>query len=745
MTDGVLINADSMFRDMDKRTVRLEGNVQVVFQGQHLSCKKAVLDLKSQRLVAEGNVILTNEKVHVEGDKVEFNYKQNVGLIYNGFVQSGQVVFEGDLIEKVDKDRYLATNGEFTACETCPAGWAFSGKKIDAELGGYARIRRPVFRVAGVPILILPSIIVPLKSARQSGFLVPSFDRSDLGGFGIGESYFWAIDRSRDATFAVKHYEKRGPKLDGEYRYAVSESGKGQLNASWSRDDAFQRELEKDHNYTGQHDRWYLLYAHYYDMPERYVQRADLNLMSDLRWPRDFPKEVPFNGNPALENRVSLTKYSDDHLFSAEAAIYSNLLKSYPLATNDDSVHRVPELRYSLKDQQLMENGPFFKVDASFVNFAREKHNYDDVYNGLALGPQGEVVRDGAYNPGTDIFRTGQRLDIKPTLSYPFQLGRKLEFSPRATLRETQYRFYPTDAAENPGGATPGFGPTAARRYLQTDFGVRTEFSGVFGDAQDPKGNRWKHAVEPEVVYSQIPWARQPDHPFFGEFKGQQHSRQFDPISETDIFNPNSRLQFDYEDRTFAKRVMDFSLTNRFTRKTWLNGEPAYRTAALFRVSQAYDFKEAESPTPHPWSSIYSLLDARFSHFETLTEAAYNPYAKVTNLSSRVKGMIDAKTYLQVIYTRNFILDDNYVVTNETRNVGLGAGMNSKYAEISGGIDFLAQTFQVQGFRYLVILRPPGRCWNFKFGFTQVVGSDNREHSLSIDFDFGGESGNSLL
>lgn len=164
VTDGVLINADSMFRDLEKKTVKLKGNVQLVFKGQHLSCDKALLDLNAQQITAEGHVILYNEKTHVEGDKIVFNYRENTGYIYNGFVQSGQVVFEGEVVEKVGEDRYLASNAHYTACETCPPGWSFSGRKIDAEIGGYARIQRPVFRIGGVPVMILPSIIVPLKS-----------------------------------------------------------------------------------------------------------------------------------------------------------------------------------------------------------------------------------------------------------------------------------------------------------------------------------------------------------------------------------------------------------------------------------------------------------------------------------------------------------------------------------------------------------------------------------------------------
>lgn len=737
VTDGVLINAKFMDRDLEKRTVKLEGNVQIVFQGQHLSCDKATLDLKNQKIIAVGKVIMYSDKTHVEGDKVEFNYQQNTGIIYNGFVQSGQVVFQGDIIEKVGPDRYLATNGEFTACETCPPGWSFSGRKIDAEMGGYARIRRPVFRVGGVPIFILPSIIVPLKSSRQSGFLVPNADVSKKGGFALSESYFWAISRSQDLTTAVKWYDLRGWKADGDYRYVVSEHGKGNLKFGWFGDRSFQRSLQNQ-NFDNEFQRWKGLYSHYHDMPNNYVHRMDLNLISDLRYPREFPEEMKGHGDPAIENKMSITKSGDDHYISAEADVYRNLLKTHPLANNDDSVHRVPELRYSLKEKQLWENGPLFRLDTNFVSFARDGYNYDDLdpaKTQTTLGPQGEIKRDGQFDEDTDIFRTGQRFDIKPALTYPFQIAKRFDVVPSVLFRNTQYKFYPTDGAE-----AVGFSDSAARSYLQTDFAIRTELSRVWGNLDDPKGIRWKHSIEPEVGYSQIPWSRKPNHPFFGDFEGLQYSRQFDTVSDTDIGNDRTGIQFDYEDRTYERRVVNFGIAQRFTRKFWQNDVPEYRTAVLFKLGQSYDFKEAESRTPHPWSNIDSLLDMRFEHFETYTVASYNTYAKVTNLSTRVKFLLNPSNYVFTNYTRNFIVDEDYRVRDETRNVSFGAGVSSKYVEASGQVDMLARTFEVTSWTYRLGIRPPGKCWNIRFEHRQVVGSDDPQIKASAAFEFGGEN-----
>lgn len=756
VTDGVLINADTMFRDLDKKIVKLTGHVQVVFKGQHLSCDKALLDLQTQQVTAEGHVILTSEKAHVEGDRIVFNYNQNTGFIYNGFVQSGQVVFEGETVEKVGEDHYIATNAEYTACETCPPGWSFSGRKIDAEIGGYARIQRPIFRIGGVPILILPGLIVPLKSRRQSGVLVPTGGYSGKGGIDVSGIYFWAIDPSQDLTLTARWYKFRGYKALSDYRYVVSKESFGRLQSAWMEDKIFkQTEL----NTPGGVDRWFYSYDHHFDLPDGFVHRVNIKQVSDLRYTRDFPEELTGHGEPALENKTSITKITDNQYASAEVDVYTNLLKNYPLQGNEDAVHRFPEIRYDAKEQRLGgDNGPLVRMDLDYVNFARQNWNYDNLTScvptkdvpctdappgllaprvplGQDVGPHGQIRRSGRFDPSTDLFRTGQRLDIQPTLSYPFQIAHRFDILPSVTYRETQYRF---DVPQEVGDQ---FDTTAARRYVQTDIKARTEFSRVYGDTTDPKGQRWKHSLEPEVGYSQIPWARTPNHRFFGDFKSLQSARQFDRINDADIGNTNTGIQFDYNDRTYERRVMNFTLNNRFTRKTWNDGTPDYRTVALFQVGQSYDFNEAQRPHSHPWSSIDGLLDMRLDHFQTYTTTSYNPYAGVANTSARVRLLTTPKNFIEVSFTQSFSLDNNDVVTpdSETRNFGLGGGFITKYLDLEGAIDFSDITHKYQDYRYGLNIRPPGRCWVIRVEQVQVLGGDAQFHA-SLNFDFGGET-----
>lgn len=750
VTDGVLINAESMDRDSEKKTVRLDGKVQIVFKGQHISCDHALLDQKTSTIEATGHVVLTNPTVHIEGSKIVFNYKTNTGLIYDGFVQSDQVVFEGSLIEKTSDIDYIATDAEYTACATCPPAWSFSGKRIEAELGGYARISRPVFRIAGFPVLILPGIIVPLKSARQTGLLVPSLSLSTRGGWALSGSFFWALSKSQDVTFTLKNYEYRGPKIMEDYRFVLSETSRGQLTSAAIKD---RQMSEVPSDFT----RWFVAYDHHFELPDDYTHRVNSRNISDLRYIRDFPDEIQGYGDPALENRMSLTKNSQDVSMSAEVDLYKNILKTYPLADNDDAVHRFPDLKYSFKETQLFnEWGPWFHLDLNYVNFARENYSYDDLRlvdggrnpigpdsQNVYVGPRGEILRDASFNASCgrngdlncDLIRTGQRLDIRPSFSYPFQIWKTLDVLPTVQFRETQYHFdVPRQAEEN------GFPASAARRYLETGVAIKTEMNHVFGDLTNPRSQRWKHSIQPEVAYSNIPWMRQPRHNFFGDFSDQSYARINDPISNADVDNPNHGLQFDYIDRTFNKNVVEFSLTNYLVRKSWSGDSADYRRVALFRLSQSYDFLEAQSRLPQPWSPITALLDVRFDHFETSTTSSYNGYSKVTNTSSRLKYLQSKSNFFQLSYTRNTLVtpDNRQLPESLTENIGVGAGIDTEYFGLVGELDYSNITYKIRSWKYDLYIRPPGHCWLIKFSHNQVLGGDPTI-SGSLDFDFGGE------
>ncbi|MES2856458.1 MAG: LPS assembly protein LptD, partial [Bdellovibrionota bacterium] len=348
---GLSVNADysEMTRENGNQIVELKGNVQIVYEQQYITCDRAIIHVNKQEIEAIGNLVINSTQAYVEGDGAVLSYKDNTAVIVNGFVKSGQVIFEGKVVKKTGVNTYEAETASFTACTTCPTAWTFGGSKIQAEIGGYAYIKNSVLRVANVPVFWLPYLIVPLKSERQTGILTPQFEYSNVNGTGISSSLFWAMSRSQDATITAKHYAKRGFKGLLNYRYMLSGESEGELDTGYIRDRVFAGTPEVAGQDVGSRsNRWFVNYKHSYELPDGFIQKTKLAFASDLRYPHDFPQELKGRGEPALENRFSLTKNTERTHASMDAAYYINMLQANPIAGNGDAVHRWPEIRYSL-------------------------------------------------------------------------------------------------------------------------------------------------------------------------------------------------------------------------------------------------------------------------------------------------------------------------------------------------------------------------------------------------------------
>lgn len=733
---GMIINAEDYEYNSKEKIAILKENVRVVFDGNHLRADEARIDTKNKMIYAKGNVILQNPESYIGADSIEFNYQKKTGLFFNSFVRSGQAVFEGQVIEKTGEKTFEAEYAQYTTCETCPAAWSFSGRKISAELGGYAWLTRPWLRVGGVPIFFLPGMVIPLKSKRQSGFLVPSYSYTSQGGNAVSLPYFWALSRNKDLTLTAKNYEKRGFKALGEYRYVTSETNYGSLSGSHIKD----RAIVDGQNITTEQERWYMNYSHYYELPGNLIHRVNLLTVSDLRYPVDFPREVDANGDPAIKNKMSITKLGQSQFASVEGVVNINMLQENPLGSNEGSVHRLPEINYSLTQTRVFDSELLVELDMNYVNFARKGLAYDDMVT-IADGRFVKKERDGSFDPADgDLIRTGQRLDIRPAISYPIIIGNIINVVPKVTYRDTQYYF--NLGSDDPSG---NYSNSAARQYLQTDIALGTQFSKIFGGVSQGKKTTYKHEVEPEVSYSTIPWINNPDHQFFGNFENQPIFLKEEAIRDADL-NGDTGIQFDYNDRVFDTRLVNFSLTHKIVRKRYASDKPDYRRLIFAKISQIYDLNEAKenvndsTDKTQPWQPIYGLLDVRLDNFDSYTSVVNYPYANTTNFNSRVRGLHASGAYLELFYSSRYDIQNNNVrdESSKTSNVGVGLGFVSKYINLSGKVDYSLIAKEFIPWKFAAFIKPPGDCWGFYFTGSKDINGDEF-YDYRVSFNFSGD------
>lgn len=765
---GFVGSAGAAERDTENDVAELSEGVQLVYQDQSISCDSAKISLRSRKIEAHGNVRINSPVTTIGGEHIILDYENNTGIIYGGYVQSGNVLFEGEIIQKISETEYFVVEADYTACTNCPASWKFSGSSIRAELGGYAYIKNSVIRSGPIPVFWVPYLVVPLKSDRQTGLLTPEFEKTDTGGLTFAESAFITLSRSTDTTLTLKNYELRGLKGLFEYRYVLDDNSSGQFNYGTINDQAFATEdryrLYRNANTKNNVlSRWYLKYDHYQDLPNGYVSRVQLNNASDLQYPQDFYRETQNHGDPAMENRLSITKNTTDQHFSLEGFYYINTLHADPLYGNDDAVHKLPEFKYSQASKYIGNSPYIYNFDVSYANFVRSGKAYDDL---CPLSGNRRVPRttgntcdehwednpglapesDGFFDPYTDLIRTGQRIDFNPSAYRTFHFANAVEVTPRIGYRETHYIF-----PNLPVRPTDNVPQTNIRRFLRLDVGARTTFSRVYGEQSDLHATLWKHEIVPEVRYTRLPWVGQTAHPFFGFSPDQSEipvARNFVSDEDTGL---DSGLQFDYDDRLFEHNLLTYSITNRIVQKKWKGNEPEYRQIALLRFSQSYDAFQDQKSTDinkEPWSDISALLEVRYENYELLSNTEYYPYQKVSNTKSRIRYIDDYGRFIQagLLLTYTIIPGQPVDYGSRLQDYIIAAGY------LSGPLDFIGTVTvgasqenngKIKSYSYIAQFKPPGDCLALKFAFQQVTGGDN-QINLNLSFSFDGKGPPSL-
>jgi LPS-assembly protein len=453
-----------------------------------------------------------------------------------------------------------------------------------------------------------------------------------------------------------------------------------------------------------------------------------------------------------MENRISLTKNTQSQHWSVEGDYYVNMLHSNPLAGNDDAVHRLPEIQFSQVSQNIGDTDWQYGIDINYVNFTRAGPGYDELststvngntVRGIAtnctpdrydIDPNCHPVYSGSYDPSKDLIRTGQRLDIQPSLSRAFRPVDGLDITPKISYRETDYQFNVDQDPYN------------TRRYIRAELDNRMIFSAVYGDTDDPKATRYKHEIIPEITYTKIPWLEHRAHPFFGSGESESPSSSSTNLSDGDLSSPYG-IQFDYNDRVYDRDLVTFALTNKLVEKRWVNDRPEYRQIAAFTLAQSYDAYQAGhgGVDAQPWSDVAGILDVRLDHFQTYSTFNYYPNQNVTNTSARLRFLNDRNQFLQLGLTKQYTIVPGQDVDTRHRieDYTFSSGFVSKYINLMGRLVYNANWAnsdtpgatnpKIKSWAYIAQFKPPGDCWLITFIQDQITGGDT---NLRLNFEF---------
>ncbi len=227
----MLLQADELVYDRDVNTVTAQGKVRIEYDGNHLVADKVTYNQQTRRMTATGNV----EIVERDGNKIYSEHMDVTDSFRDGFVNGLRVEttdntrFAAESAERSNGEITTFNNGVYTACEPCaknpdkPVLWQIKARKIIwNSTTKKVRFEHGRFEFFGMPLAYFPAFEMADPTVkRKSGFLFPGFSYKDDLGFGIKNSYFWALAPNYDVTLSTTAYTKQGFLTEAEWRHRL--------------------------------------------------------------------------------------------------------------------------------------------------------------------------------------------------------------------------------------------------------------------------------------------------------------------------------------------------------------------------------------------------------------------------------------------------------------------------------------------------------------------------------------------
>lgn len=459
----VRLAADDARLDPQRRSIALRGEVVVEQAGVTLEADRVTFDDRTRRLLAEGAVRLTSSEMRLLGERAELELESERGVVTLAHYRLLQQRARGsaEQVELLDRQRSRLHEVTYTTCAPDDPGWLLRAGRLelDRERGiGVARGASLTFY--GVPLLYTPYVQFPIDERRMSGLLVPTFGYSRQRGADIALPYYWNIAPQIDATLQPRLMSRRGVLLGGELRHLGS-FGYSELGVEW---------MPKDDGRASGVDasRYALGLVGDGSLPWGGRYRVDAQYTSDDAYLDDFGESLAVSSQTHLARRALIDYRGLNWQLQGRLEYFQTL--DTTIAARHRPYARLPQLRYHVERQPL----PL----------------------GLFAALQSEAV---AFERAHGV--TGQRIDLKPTLSYPLNTAWGF-LTPTLALRHTAY-WLEDPAAERSsraGRTLPSF----------------TVDSGLFLERSlEWSGREVTQTLEPRLYYLYTPYREQGDLPLF--------------------------------------------------------------------------------------------------------------------------------------------------------------------------------------------------------------------------------------
>jgi len=710
--------------------VKLTGDVEVNIGGDtKLHADLVEIFFNTNMLVATGNVTLTTPSQRISADSAEFNIQTKFGTFRHASgnarvhgddplnplnpaaptpagtpatppvanTQFGasepDVLFYGETIEKIGEQKYRITDGGFTTCVQPEPRWELTSGTIVLNLDHYAMLKNMVMKVKGVPLFYLPAIYYPInKEDRATGFLMPVYGSSSLRGQTLSNAFFWAINRSQDATIMHDWFSKTGQGMGGEYRYTLSPSSTGDA-------------------------RMYLLNEKSTDAIDAsgttvtVPGRRSFELRGGLQ--QDLPLRLRARGRVDYFSDITVQQTYNTNIFDASrrsryyGGSVSGTWKAYSVSgsvdnnqfffnnTQSTTSGAMPRINFSQGEKPIKGTPIYVGVGAEYVSMVRKTQNV-------------ETIVDTSLN----------RLDATPTIRYGFT---RIPFFTVNSSLAWRYTWW-SDSLD-PESQLRSTAPVTRTYYDMQARLVGPIFTRIWNTENNAYAEKYKHTIEPWVNLQRVT-----------TFDTQD---QIIALDSTDfVYGGTTRVTFGLNNRLYAKQRAEGGRAREFInvriQQTYYSDDrastvdPAYSTSfggtrpqKLSPISLGARFTPSEQ-IGASFNTTYNTYANAFLNYAAIGTYSYHDTLQVSSGWNQRRYVPGLQGFDNPAGASHFLSAEGIFRLSQNR---YGGGMSVNYdfrndyflqSRFFGyynaqccGISFEYQTFDLGGVSFAGGFRPP--------------------------------------
>lgn len=463
----IVVNGDNVEYSTETQEVTAQGNVEIIYEGTKLTCKKLTVNTKTKQGVAEGNARLEDENGIIEGERIHYDFEAKTGTIIDAKFRANPYFGKARKVERLGESEFVARYGHITTCSFDHPHYRITSKQMGILPGDKIQTKEDVLYLGSVPVLYLPRFNHVLEDPMMHVRVMPG-KRKDWGPYVLSAWKYTFTDYASGRIY-LDYRSKLGIGSGFGTNYATPNVGKGDFKFYYSKEHPDKTDLGANAQRT-EFQRYLIRWRHKWDISDQ------TNFVSEFYKIGDDRRKY-YDRNSNILKDYFYREYEKD----TQPLSYALFHHSFSYSSIDilaqkrvnkwfDQLDKLPEIRYVLPNIKLGNTPLYFENNTVFTSFNKKS----------SMSP---VTTD-------DLSMT--RLDIINKISLPMKLA-FIEFAPFLKDRQVIY-----DKGAN--GKTL---PVNTIFYVGAD--LSTKFYRFFNFKTNALGlnlDGFRHIITPTISYS---------------------------------------------------------------------------------------------------------------------------------------------------------------------------------------------------------------------------------------------------